>query len=134
MRGKWAQLRITPSGTAHEPKAPRRVTRPPARKSGAERQGSAQEGVWKRYLDAGIKAYKQGRYAEAEMSFHAALKEAERFGPEDSHLATSLNHLGEVYDAQGRYAEAERLHKRALAIREKALVGPSHPDVAETLN
>ena len=34
---------------------------------------------------------------------------------------------------QGRYAEAEPLYKRALAIREKAL-GPDHPDVAKALN
>ena len=33
---------------------------------------------------------------------------------------------------QGRYAEAEPLYKRALAIREKAL-GPEHPDVATSL-
>ncbi len=33
------------------------------------------------------------------------------------------------YGAQGRYAEAEPLYKRALAIREKAL-GPDHPDVS----
>src|SRR5882724_11841925 len=37
-----------------------------------------------------------------------------------------------LYD-QGRYAEAEPLLKRALAIREKAL-GPDHPDVAMSLN
>ena len=36
-------------------------------------------------------------------------------------------------DDQGRYAEAEPLYKRALAIREKAL-GPDHPDVADSLN
>ena len=30
---------------------------------------------------------------------------------------------------QGRYADAEPLYKRALAIDEKAL-GPDHPDVA----
>ena len=35
--------------------------------------------------------------------------------------------------AQGRYAEAEPLSKRALAISEKAL-GPEHPDVAVALN
>ena len=35
--------------------------------------------------------------------------------------------------AQGRYAEAEPLYKRALAIREKAL-GPDHPDVGTSLN
>ena len=33
----------------------------------------------------------------------------------------------------GRYAEAERLYKRALAIKEKAL-GPEHPHVASNLN
>ena len=35
--------------------------------------------------------------------------------------------------SQGRYAEAEPLYKRALAIREKAL-GPDHPDVGTALN
>jgi tetratricopeptide (TPR) repeat protein len=34
-----------------------------------------------------------------------------------------------LYKAQGKYAEAEPLHKRALKIREKAL-GPEHPEVA----
>ncbi len=34
--------------------------------------------------------------------------------------------------AQGRYAEAEPLFQRALAIDEKAL-GPEHPDVAQSL-
>ena len=47
-------------------------------------------------------------------------------------MATSLNNLALVYQAQGRYAEAEPLHKRALRIDEKAL-GPEHPDVAQSL-
>jgi hypothetical protein len=34
---------------------------------------------------------------------------------------------------QGKYAEAEPLYSRELAIREKAL-GSEHPDVARTLN
>ena len=38
-----------------------------------------------------------------------------------------------LYEAQGRYADAEPLYKRSLAIREKAL-GPDHPDVATSLN
>ena len=45
----------------------------------------------------------------------------------------SLNNLAALYDDQGRYADAEPLYKRALAIREKAL-GPDHPDVATSLN
>ena len=45
----------------------------------------------------------------------------------------TLYNLGLVYWKQGKYADAEGLYKRALAIREKAL-GASHPDVAQTLN
>ncbi len=38
-----------------------------------------------------------------------------------------------LYQAQGKYAEAEPLYKRALAIDEKAL-GPEHPNVANDLS
>ena len=48
-------------------------------------------------------------------------------------MAGSLNNLAEVYRLEVRNAEAEPLHKRALAIREKAR-GPAHPDVATSLN
>ena len=41
-------------------------------------------------------------------------------------MAASLNNLAELYDAQGKYAEAEPLYKRALVIVEKALE-PDHP-------
>ena len=51
----------------------------------------------------------------------------------DPSVALALNNLAVLYLAQGRYAEAEPLHKRALAIREKAL-GPDHADVAQSLN
>ena len=47
-------------------------------------------------------------------------------------MATSLNILALLYRAQGRYAQAEPLYNRSLAIREKTL-GPDHPDVAATL-
>ena len=50
-----------------------------------------------------------------------------------SDVAQSLNNLAELYSEQGRYAEAEPLYKRSLAIDEKAL-GPDHPDVASSLN
>ncbi len=45
----------------------------------------------------------------------------------------SFDKLGGVRYAQGKYAEAEPLYKRSLAIREKAL-GPEHPDVGQGLN
>jgi hypothetical protein len=37
-----------------------------------------------------------------------------------------------VYEAEGRYAQAEPLQKRALAIAERAL-GSEHPDLAMVL-
>ena len=93
----------------------------------------AQDTAWEKYNKAGMKAYRQGQYAEAEKQWVSALKEAETFGPQDPRLATSLNNLAALYKAQGKYAEAEPLHLRALAIREKVL-GPEHPQVATSLN
>ncbi len=42
---------------------------------------SAQGDPWQSYMDAGVEAYLQGDYTEAEKQFAAALKEAEGFGP-----------------------------------------------------
>ena len=44
-------------------------------------------------------------------------------------MATSLNKLAGLYRAQGKYADAEPLYRRALPIWEKAR-GRDHPDVA----
>ena len=95
----------------------------------ASTQASAQSTPWETSTAAGLEAYQQGRYGEAEKYLSAALKEAENFGPEDPRLATSLNNLAGIYVTQGKYAEAEPLYKRSLAI-----LGPEHPDVAASLN
>ena len=83
-------------------------------------------------MRAGATASQRGQYEEALRRLELALKEAEAFGEQDPRYATTLNNLASVYEAQGRYAQAEPLYKRALAIREKAL-GPDHPDVAQSL-
>jgi len=44
-----------------------------------------------------------------------------------------LNKLAGLYLAEGKYAQAELVYKRALAIEEKAL-GPDHPDLAKSLH
>ena len=53
--------------------------------------------------------------------------------PDDIGRSQSLSNLALLYHAQGRYAEAEPLLQRSLAIREKAL-GPEHPHVGTNLN
>jgi tetratricopeptide (TPR) repeat protein len=87
------------------------------------------------YLTAlGGAAYSGGNYPLASSALAEALSLREKaLSPDDANLASSLNNLALLYGAQGRYAEAEPLHKRALAIGEKML-GPDHPDVALRLN
>ena len=93
----------------------------------------AQIEPWQSHMDAATTAYRQGNYPEAEKRLVAAVDEAERLAPPDLPVGVSIMALAGVYDAQGRYAEAEPLHKRALAIAEKAL-GAEHPLVAQSLN
>ena len=92
-----------------------------------------QRGEWETLNATAFEAYQRGDYAEAEKQWSGALKAAEEFGLEDPRLATSLNNLALLYEAQGKYVEAEPLYKRALAIDEKA-VGPEHPEVATILD
>jgi len=92
-----------------------------------------EEARWQEEMAAGRQAFQQKRYTDADRSFQAAIRDAERFGPQDARLGASLNSLGIVYFAETNYAAAEPLYKRALTIRADAF-GPNHPDVAATLN
>ncbi len=56
-----------------------------------------------------------------------------RAGSRPPSVGTSLNNLAGLYEAQGKYDQAEPLYKRSLSIRETAL-GPDHPDVGTSLN
>ena len=85
-------------------------------------------------MNAFVRLYQQGRYAEAEAPARRALDLAERqFGSNHQNTALMANNLAVLYTTQGRYAESEPLHKRALAILEKSK-GPEHADVGQTLN
>ncbi len=95
-------------------------------------QAHAQQTSWEQHMRAGVTAYQQGKYAEAEQHWKAGLEAAEALGTQDPRYATSLNNLALLNKAQGRYTEAEPLYKRALAIREESM-GPEHPDVATSL-
>jgi len=55
------------------------------------------------------------------------------FGPEHPNAAAAPEKLSEVYQTQGKYAEAEPPFKRALDIREQVL-GAESPEVALSLN
>ncbi|MBX9687387.1 MAG: tetratricopeptide repeat protein [Candidatus Obscuribacterales bacterium] len=95
----------------------------------------ADHSVWHKYMQAGSKAYTDGRYAEAEKQILKARAEAEKYAEKDPQLrlAISLNELGLIYLEQEKSVEAEKLFKQALAMREK-VQGLSHPDVAAQLD
>ncbi|CAM9365388.1 unnamed protein product, partial [Discosporangium mesarthrocarpum] len=44
-----------------------------------------------------------------------------------------LNNLAALFESQGKYISAEPLHRGSLVIR-REILGPDHPDVAESLN
>ena len=80
-----------------------------------------------------LQLYRAGQHSDATSVAERALAIAERQGAEQLNTASALNLLGLLYAAQGRYADAEPVYKRALALREKAL-GLEHPSVGTSLN
>jgi len=80
------------------------------------------KGPLEEYVPLGRAEYELGRYTAAE----SALRQVLAVHGDDPLI---LNDLGLVLDAEAKYAEAEPLAKRALAIDEKAL-GPENPIVA----
>src|SRR5438445_11570399 len=61
-----------------------------------------------------------GKYAESIPLAQAMLANQEK-GPPSRDLAGALNNLAQLYGDVGRDADAEPLHKRALAIMEKSV-------------
>ncbi len=93
---------------------------------------SADGPEWNDAMRAAEKAFGESRYAEAERSLRIAVMEAEKFGPDDGRLATSLSTLGVALYSQGKYAEAEQLYLRAVGILEKTY-GRGHLRMADGL-
>ena len=93
----------------------------------------AQDQLWETCMRAGARSQQHGRAAEAARLYQVASKRAERFGPGDARLVTSLASLADLYRAQGDYQKAEPLYQRALAIGERTL-GPDHPTVLACRN
>lgn len=90
------------------------------------------ESPWTIATAAGVQALGEDRYNDAEESFKNAI-DAAKEDEDDPRLPAALNNLGVLYQRQGRYDEAEPLHRRALELREKIL-GTEHPDVAQSSN
>jgi tetratricopeptide (TPR) repeat protein len=75
------------------------------------------------------------RYDDAIEQCNGALTSYKAKGELETNLGVAMvnNNLGVVYDAQGEYGQALEWHKKALAVKEKAL-GKEHPDTAASNN
>ena len=95
---------------------------------------AAQQARWKDLNTKAESLLEQRKYAEALPVAQQALRVAEaEFGPTHPNVATSLNDLALLYEAERKFASEEPLLKRSLAITEK-VAGPGNPDVAARLN
>jgi len=90
---------------------------------------SAEMNLWISRHFMGIATYDQGQYQEALGVLEAALAET---SSKHRHAAT-LDQLGQVHTALGRFEDAEKYYKDALSEKEASL-GRKHRDLAETLN
>jgi tetratricopeptide (TPR) repeat protein len=92
-----------------------------------------QETPWQKPSWDGCVASNEGRHAQAEEHFKAALEAAEKFGADCGTLSGILRDLAETYRCQGKNAEAETHYQRSLDIEEKWL-GPDNLELALTLS
>jgi CHAT domain-containing protein/Tfp pilus assembly protein PilF len=76
----------------------------------------------------------QGKYAEAEEWYKAALEIREKeLGEDHPDTASTLNAMAMLYLSEGKYTDAERLCRRSLDIRRRVL-GEDHRAVAYSLS
>lgn len=88
------------------------------------------EVMWAVNGRAGVTAYEQGRFVDAEKYFKQALGLMRSLQPQQPYI---LDQLAVLYETQGKYSGAEELYIQSLKIREKYR-GPEHPEVAASLN
>jgi CHAT domain-containing protein/Tfp pilus assembly protein PilF len=73
------------------------------------------------------------KWTRAGLSAVAAIALLSCVDADHRRIGTNLDDRARWYHDQGRYAEAESLYERSLAIRERAF-GPSHPETAAVLD
>ena len=88
--------------------------------------------AWKRYQNAGEKAFKSRDSLEAEKQFTLAVEEAERMPKGEGRLRESLEDLAPLLLSHRKYQQAQLAYERLLASYEKEL-GSNHLRVAGTL-
>ena len=87
---------------------------------------------WRARMDEGSAAEAAGDYAGAASLYRAATEIAERFDHRDRRRAVAWNSLATMYDAMGRFADAEAGYRRALKMAAES-TGKSGADYGQAL-
>lgn len=82
------------------------------------RAAEADVAAWESHSSAGIKAYEERRFGDAEREFREALWEAEALAPHDWRLVVSLDNLGDALRGLQRIEEAEARYREAVVVAE----------------
>jgi tetratricopeptide (TPR) repeat protein len=93
----------------------------------------AQTASWQKLSDQAKAAYQCGELQAAEKLYGDALEQARQSGKKDPMLAMSLNNLGNLYCAEGKYKDAQPLLDESVTVL-KGLLGPNNTNVATALN
>jgi len=75
---------------------------------------------WEELNNEAMDYYQKGDLAMAEEKFMEAVKETEKFGPEDVRLSECMDNVIWIYHTRGKVNEAEAMIRQSLAIQEKA--------------
>lgn len=89
--------------------------------------------TWEDFNSEAMEYHRKGDLAMAEKKFMEAVKEAEKFGPDDIRLSECLDNLIWIYHARGKVVEAEAMIRHSLRIQEKAY-GPDNKYISWNLS
>jgi len=76
--------------------------------------------TWEEENKAGEKLFQEGKLADANRLFLAALQEAQKFGPNDLRLAPIYNNLALVAFVRSSFVSSEGLYEKAIAVVESS--------------
>jgi tetratricopeptide (TPR) repeat protein len=100
--------------------------------SASKAEVTVEQAVWEKLTSDGDAAKAKGDLKKAEECYQAAVEEAKKLGETDPSFGRSTANLADFYYAQGDGAQADKLYKQSLAVREKAL-GLEHADLVQSI-
>jgi tetratricopeptide (TPR) repeat protein len=92
---------------------------------------SVEETNWVVAQDAGLQAFQRNQFEEAAQHFKQAVEYGEKLTGMVHHLEDSLHALAETYGSQRKYAEAEPVYRRYIAVR---WGGPGVPQLVDSFS